>query len=96
MDTENPLQLEANLKPLLDPSNAYNHTATELTALLAYKQGDAPRALKLVEGLLADAKAPQGLRQRAEELAVMFREAGATAKPAAAATPEAPKSEPSK
>jgi hypothetical protein len=73
LDTENPLELEAALKPLLDASNPFSHSAQELTALLAAKQGDAPRALKLVEGLAADVSAPAGVRQRAEELAVVFK-----------------------
>ncbi len=72
LDTENPVELEAALRPLLDPSNPFATSATELTALLAYKQGDSARAQKLVEGLAADPKAPAGLRQRAEELAAVF------------------------
>ena len=72
LDTENPLELEAALKPLLDPSNPFATSATELTALLAFKQGDSARAQKLVAGLAADPKAPAGLRQRAEELAAVF------------------------
>lgn len=87
IDTENPLDIEAKLKPLLDPSNAFTHSAIELTALAAYKQGDAPRALKLVEGLAADQTTPQGVRQRADELATMFR----LAAPALASAPAAPK-----
>jgi hypothetical protein len=90
LDTENPLQLEANLKPVLDPGSAFTHTATELTALLAYKQGDAPRALKLAEGLLADTKTPPGVRQRAEELAAIFREGAPATTPAATPAKTAP------
>jgi len=80
MDTENPLELEAAVKPLLDPANAFTFSATEITALLAAKQGDTTRALKLVEGLAADAKTPSGVRQRAEELATLFKAATAGAK----------------
>lgn len=86
LDTENPLELEAALKPLLDPANAFNHSATELTALLAYKQGDVARALNMAESLAADAAAPAGVRQRAQELAVVFKAAPA---PAEAAPPAA-------
>ncbi len=92
IDTENALQLEANLKPLLDPANPLRHSALELTALLAGKQGDPARALKIAENLAADAKAPQGVRQRAEELAAMYRLAP-TAAAAPAAAPATPKTE---
>lgn len=90
LDTENPLQLEAGLKPLLDPANPFSYSATELTALLAAKQGDAARAAQLAESLAADAKAPQGIRQRAEELAGVLK--SSTAAPPA--EPAAPAAEP--
>jgi hypothetical protein len=90
LETENPLELEAALKPLLDPSNAFAYSATELTALLAYKQGDAARALTLTEGLAADTKTPAGVRQRAEELAAMFKAAVPAAPAPAAPAPVAP------
>jgi len=92
LDTENPLELEANLKPLLDPSNPFSHSATELMALLASKQGDAARALQLAEGLLADTKTPAGIRQRAEELAAMFKlnASAPTPAPAASTPPKDP------
>ncbi|MBL8630909.1 MAG: tetratricopeptide repeat protein [Rhodospirillaceae bacterium] len=91
IDTENPQQLEASLKPLLNPANPYRYSALELTSLLASKQGDQARALKVAEDILADQVAPQGVHQRAEELAAMFR-LGVTAAPAAAvpATTPAP------
>jgi hypothetical protein len=74
LDSENPLELESALKPLLDPANPFVNSATELTALLAYKQGDGARAQKLAEGLANDQRAPAALRQRAEELAAVFAE----------------------
>lgn len=85
LETENPLELEASLAPLLNPANPYINSATELTALLAYKQGDAPRAQKLAAGLAADPKAPAALRQRAEELAAVFGEAAPAPAPSPAA-----------
>ncbi len=94
IDTENALQLEANLKPLLDPANPLRHSALELTALLAGKQGDVARGLKIAEELSADPKAPQGVRQRAEELAAMYRLAPVTAASATSAPSQpAPKTE---
>ncbi|MSO98291.1 MAG: tetratricopeptide repeat protein [Rhodospirillaceae bacterium] len=73
LDTENPLELEAALKPLLDSSNPFNASAVELTALVAAKQGDLPRAITLAESLLANPNTPAGVRQRAEELAAVFK-----------------------
>ncbi|MDX2144726.1 MAG: tetratricopeptide repeat protein [Rhodospirillaceae bacterium] len=85
IDGENPLELEASLKPLLDPANPFSFSATELTALLAQKQGDTARALQLVEGLIADTETPQGIRQRAQELSAVFKGAAAVAPPSAPA-----------
>jgi hypothetical protein len=73
LDSENPLELEAALQPLLDPANPFAFSATELTAVLAHRQGDTARALQLVEGLMADSEAPQGIRQRAQELSAVFK-----------------------
>jgi hypothetical protein len=88
LETENPLELEAFLKPLLDPSNPFTHSATELTALLAEKQGDVTRALNISQALAADLTAPAGIRQRAEEMAAVFKSMGAVAPPTPA--PSAP------
>lgn len=94
LDTENALQLEASLKPLLDPSNAFSHTARELTVLLASKQGDNARALKIAEDLVSDSTTPAGIRQRAEEFATLFKAnapaVAASAAPAPAPTPATP------
>jgi hypothetical protein len=89
LDTENPLELEASLKPLLDPSNSFAASATELSALLVYKQGDTARAVTLAEGLAKDTNAPAGVRQRAEELAAVFKATPAPAPVAATPAPSA-------
>lgn len=97
IDTENPLELEAFLKPLLDPSNPYSYSATELTALLAEKQGDVARALTLAQSLASDIAAPAGIRQRAEEMAAVFKSVvpSGPATPAPTTTPaSAPTSAP--
>jgi hypothetical protein len=86
IDNENPLELEAALKPLLDPANTFAASATELMALLAHKQGDIARAVKLAEGLAADPTVPQGIRQRAEELRTVFQGAAGAGSPASAPT----------
>jgi len=83
LETENPLELEASLKPMLDPSNSFSSSATELTALLAFKQGDNARAQVLAEGLAADINTAAGVRQRAEELAAVFKAAAGNPAPAA-------------
>ncbi|MDX2222665.1 MAG: tetratricopeptide repeat protein [Rhodospirillaceae bacterium] len=88
MDRAPAAELEAMLAPMLNPANPFHYTGVELTALLADKQGDRDRARTMAEQLLADTAAPLGIRQRAEELAAVFKSASGaaatTAAPAAA------------
>ncbi len=97
LDRDDPKTLEAVLTPLLAPNNAFNHSALELSALLAAKQGDNARAAKLAEQIVTNANAPQGLRQRAQDLGALFKigvpsvpPESASAAPAALAAPAAP------
>jgi hypothetical protein len=77
LDTEDAAALEARLAPMLNRSNAFYHSAVELTALLANKRGDPARAASLIEQLVSDPEAPGGVRARAQELLVMFKSAAA-------------------
>jgi hypothetical protein len=72
LDREDPKKLEAELAPLLE-SSTFRHTATELTALAAAKQGDTARAAQLAQGLADDETAPQSMRGRAGELAALYK-----------------------
>jgi len=69
---ESPEELEDALRPLTSPNNPFNHSAIELSALLAHQRGENDRAQRLLEELLADPLTPSGMRQRAIELAAVF------------------------
>jgi hypothetical protein len=93
MDREDPKVLETALNPILAPANPYYHSGLELAALLAAKQGDKERAAKLAEQITGDPGAPAGVRERAQDLASLYKpvppEAGKPiTTPAPAATPE--------
>lgn len=72
LDRQDAKALEAELAPLRAGS-VFRHSATELSALLAAKQGDTARAAELAQGLLDDPAAPQGVRARAQDLAAMYK-----------------------
>jgi hypothetical protein len=72
VDSEDPKKLEAEIAPLTKDS-AFKHSAIELTALLAAKQGDTARAATLAQTLVDDASAPQAMRARAQEYAALYK-----------------------
>lgn len=78
LDSEDPETLEQVLGPLTDPSNPHSYTALELTALLAVRRGDTQGAIVILEQLINDANTPDGIRNRATELAAVFRSSAAT------------------
>jgi len=90
VDTGDAKALEATLAPLLNPANPYHASATELTAVLAAKQGETTRAHQLALQLAADPQTPSNMRQRATDLAALYK-GPETEKPAAPAAPEAAK-----
>lgn len=72
IDRADPKTLEGPLAPLRENST-FKHSAIELTALLAAKQGDTARAAELSQSLVDDAATPQGMRGRAQELAALYK-----------------------
>lgn len=93
LDSEDPKTLEPALGPLMASGNPYRYSALELAALLAAKQGDTARAAQLAEQITNDPTAPAGLRERANDLATLYKPAEtASAAPTVAApqpaTPE--------
>lgn len=83
LDTADPKALEAALAPVTNSENAFSFSALEMSALLAAKQGNTRQAYDLLQRILGDPTAPAGVRQRATDLAAMYKPADA---PAAAAT----------
>jgi len=68
LDHGDPAQLEARLKPLADPSNAWSSLAREQLAMLDLRQGRVEEARKTLQSLSIDIDAPSGLRARASAL----------------------------
>ena len=73
IDREDAKALEAELTPLLAPDNAFNPSALELQALLAAKQGDTPRAVKILATVSADPNASAAQRERVGDLSKMYQ-----------------------
>lgn len=72
VDRADPKALEAELAPLRQDS-AFKHSAIEISALLAAKQGDTARAAALAQSLVDDTATPQNMRGRAQELAALYK-----------------------
>lgn len=68
LDTADPADLKTKLDPIAAPDNPLRHSARELSALLALRNGDAVTAKELFKELAADQTAPSGVRSRAEEM----------------------------
>ncbi|MEJ0019155.1 MAG: tetratricopeptide repeat protein [Acetobacteraceae bacterium] len=68
IDTADPALLEARLKPLAAPTNAWRTLADEQLALLDIRQGKTEQARTTLQRLAADAAAPSGVRGRAGAL----------------------------
>lgn len=63
-----PATLTKRLEPLTTATNAWRHSALELTALLAQRAGDKARAEQIYTRLTDDTTAPQDVRARAAEM----------------------------
>jgi hypothetical protein len=68
LDHGDPSQLEARLKPLANPTNAWSSLAREQLAMLDLRQGKVEDARKTLRALSIDIGAPSGLRNRASAL----------------------------
>ncbi len=69
LDKGDPQTAIAKLQPLTAPTNAWHGLALELTAVAELKSGDKTKAQKDFDSLTKDTTAPQGVRQRAAEMA---------------------------
>jgi hypothetical protein len=68
IDTGDPALLEARLKALAEPGNAWHPLAQEQLALLDLRQGKTEAAKASLTKLAQDVTAPNGVRQRAAAL----------------------------
>ena len=72
MDAVDPGMLEVELAPLSGIGQPFRHSALELSALLAAKQGAHKRAQQYLADILDDPSAPSGLMSRARDLADFY------------------------
>jgi hypothetical protein len=68
LDHGDPVQLEARLKPLAEPTSPWSSLAREQLAMLDLRQGKVDEARKALQALSIDISAPAGLRQRVAAL----------------------------
>lgn len=72
VDSGNPELLAARLAPLIGEGRPYRHSARELQAALALKQGNQGQARDLYQEIADDPEAPAGLRTRATQMLTLF------------------------
>lgn len=73
LDTGDPQQLSARITPLTAEGNPWRASAREAQALLAVRRGANEEARRMLEALVSDQSAPQGIRERAQRLAAGLR-----------------------
>jgi hypothetical protein len=78
VDTAKLDEMTQRLEPLTPPNSSYRHTARELLALSAWRNGDAAAARKWAEAAASDPEAPQGVRSRVDVLNSLLADAGKT------------------
>jgi hypothetical protein len=64
VDTAPLSELNARLEPLTGPDGTFRHTARELLALAAWRNGDMSAARRWVDMIVADPETPESLRSR--------------------------------
>lgn len=64
--TANAEELEVRLRPLDRPNSPWTNAVREIRAIAAYRAGDFGLADRLMNEILVDPQAPQGMRQRAQ------------------------------
>jgi hypothetical protein len=108
IDSADWTEMQNRLTPFKDVKNPWHASAKELLGLAAWKAGKLPEAEAEYQAIVADPKAPQGVRQRAEVMLALLLDAakpavgsavGAPASvtltvPSATAPPQAPGKEP--
>jgi hypothetical protein len=76
VDTAKYDEMTHRLEPLTQPAGAFRHTARELLALSAWRNGDGAATRRWAEAAKSDPEAPSGVRQRMEVLAALLPDAG--------------------
>ena len=68
--------IRARLEPLTGPDRTFRHSARELLALSAWKDGDMGAARQWTDMIAADPQTPPGTRSRAEVLSELIAASG--------------------
>jgi hypothetical protein len=69
-------EMRRRLEPLSEPSRTFRHSAREMLALSAWKNGDAAAAKKYIDQVANDAQTPQGIRSRIDVLSALLAAGG--------------------
>ena len=72
METADPGALEAELAQVSGPGQPFRHSALEISAVLAAKQGAHDRALDYLSQILDDPEAPPAMRSRVRDLSDLY------------------------
>lgn len=64
--------LQRRLDPTSEPERAFRHTAREMLAFSAWRNGDVTAARRYVDMISADAETPAGTRQRIDALSSLL------------------------
>lgn len=76
VDTAKLDEMNQRLEPLAQPSGTFRHSARELLALSAWRNGDSAAMRRWAEAAKNDPEAPSGVRSRMDVLASLLPEAG--------------------
>ena len=76
VDTAKLDEMTQRLEPLAQPSGTFRHTARELLALSAWRNGDTAAMRRWTEAAKNDPEAPSGVRSRMDVLASLLPEVG--------------------
>jgi hypothetical protein len=76
VDSSSYAELRTRLEPLTGPERVFRHSARELLALSAWKQGDIAAARQWTEMITGDPQTPAATRSRAEVLSELIAASG--------------------
>jgi hypothetical protein len=76
VDTSSYGDMRARLEPLTGADRPFRHSARELLALSAWKQGDMGAARQWADMIITDPQSPAGTRSRAEVLSELIAASG--------------------
>lgn len=76
VDTSSYGDMRARLQPLTEANRPFRHSARELLALSAWREGDMGAARQWADTILTDPQSPPGMRSRAEVLSELISASG--------------------